>query len=52
MLMLRLFNHIITEAPEYEDDGLVGFPINAILDWPMGVELGIVSGERMSQKAH
>jgi phosphatidylserine decarboxylase len=31
--MLKLFNHILTHAPEYDDTGLVGTPINAILDW-------------------
>ncbi|KAH7930760.1 phosphatidylserine decarboxylase-like protein [Leucogyrophana mollusca] len=39
-LMLRLFDHIISEAPEYEQNDLVGFPINAILDWPMGTPAG------------
>jgi len=34
--MLILINHILTKPPEYNDTGLVGFPINAILDWPMG----------------
>ena len=34
--MLRLLNAIMTKAPEYNNTGLVGFPINAILDWPMG----------------
>ncbi len=34
-LMLRLINRIMTKAPEYSRKGLVGFPINAILDWPM-----------------
>lgn len=38
--MLRLINHILTTAPEYNETGLVGFPINAILDWPMGTEAG------------
>jgi len=33
--MLRLFNVIMTEAPEYNDTGVVGFPFNAILDWSM-----------------
>ncbi|KAL0578570.1 hypothetical protein V5O48_003420 [Marasmius crinis-equi] len=41
MLMLRLFNYIITTAPKYEEDDLVGFPINAILDWPMGTPAGL-----------
>ncbi|HEX8161467.1 MAG TPA: phosphatidylserine decarboxylase family protein [Pyrinomonadaceae bacterium] len=35
-LMLKLFNAIMTRAPEFNKTGLVGFPINAILDWPMG----------------
>ena len=39
--MLRLFNHIITTAPKYEANDLVGFPINAILDWPMGTPAGL-----------
>lgn len=38
--MLRLMNHILTKAPEFNKTGLVGFPINAILDWPMGTEAG------------
>ena len=33
--MLRLFNVILTHAPAYSEDGLVGFPFNAILDWSM-----------------
>lgn len=39
--MLRLFNDIIGSAPRYEDDGFVGFPMNAILDWPMGTAAGM-----------
>ena len=34
--MLRLINHILTKAPEFNENELVYFPINAILDWPMG----------------
>ena len=41
--MLRLFNYIMTHAPEYNDTGLVGFPINAILDWAMGTEAGFAA---------
>ncbi len=44
---LRLLNGIMTTAPEaYEDvrndepSGLIGFPINALLDWPMATESG------------
>ena len=40
MVMLELFNDIIKTAPEWEDNDLVGFPINAILDWPMGTPAG------------
>ncbi|PCH42429.1 phosphatidylserine decarboxylase protein [Wolfiporia cocos MD-104 SS10] len=39
-LMLYLFDDILTLAPAYEDNALVGFPINAILDWPMGTPAG------------
>lgn len=39
--MLALFNHILTMAPAYNNSGLVGFPINAILDWPMGTPAGV-----------
>ncbi len=38
--MLQLINHVMTMAPEFNKTGLVGFPINAILDWPMGTEAG------------
>ncbi|MCG8410586.1 MAG: phosphatidylserine decarboxylase family protein [Bacteroidales bacterium] len=34
--LLIVLNYILTTAPEFNDTGLVGFPINAILDWPMG----------------
>ena len=33
--MLRLFNVILNHAPEFSENGLVGFPFNAILDWSM-----------------
>ena len=38
--MLQLINHILTRAPEFNKTGLVGFPINAILNWPMGTQAG------------
>jgi len=38
--MLMLMNEILTQAPEFNQTGLVGFPINAILDWPMGTPAG------------
>ncbi len=48
---LVLFNHIMTQAPEctefldpktgvLEPCGLIGFPINALLDWPMATDSG------------
>jgi phosphatidylserine decarboxylase len=44
-MMLKLINHIMTTAPEYVNPtskgyGLIGFPINAILDWCMGTPSG------------
>src|SRR5580658_3152378 len=41
--MLRLFNHVLTRAPDYNDTGLVGCPINAILDWAMGTQAGFAA---------
>jgi phosphatidylserine decarboxylase len=41
--MLKLFNHVMTHAPEYDDSGLVGCPINAILDWAMGTRAGFAA---------
>ena len=38
--MLKLFNHVMTHAPQYDDTALVGFPINAILDRAMGTNAG------------
>ncbi|OSC99099.1 hypothetical protein PYCCODRAFT_1480156 [Trametes coccinea BRFM310] len=45
-LMLRLLNDIISIAPAFEDHGFVGFPINAILDWPMGTPAGMAMFSR------
>jgi len=41
--MLRVINHVMTRAPEFNKSGLVGFPINAILDWPMGTASGFAA---------
>lgn len=41
--MLRLINAILTRAPEFNETGLVGFPINAILDWSMGTTGGFAA---------
>ena len=38
--MLRLFNAIMTHAPEFDETGLVGCPFNAILDWSMATTGG------------
>ena len=45
--MLALLNHILTTAPSWNDKskrvGLVGLPINALLDWPMGTPSGFAT---------
>jgi phosphatidylserine decarboxylase len=41
--MLELINAILVKAPEFNETGLVGFPINAVLDWPMGTEAGFAA---------
>ena len=41
--MLRLINRVLTTAPAFNRTGLVGFPINAIVDWPMGTEGGFAA---------
>lgn len=41
--MLRMMNRVLTSAPEFNTSGLVGFPINAILDWPMGTRGGFAA---------
>lgn len=47
---LSLLNTIMTTSPEFivdsgsdEAQGLVGFPINALLDWPMGTAAGFAT---------
>ncbi|KAG0152963.1 Phosphatidylserine decarboxylase family protein [Penicillium digitatum] len=41
---LHVINHLLTTAPSWTDKahrvGLVGLPINAVLDWPMGTPSG------------
>jgi len=39
-LMLRLINRVMNKAPEFNQSGLVGFPINAIINWPMATPAG------------
>lgn len=42
-LMLQLVNAIMTLAPEFNETGLVGFPINAIFDWSMATPGGFAA---------
>ncbi len=41
--MLQLLNTIMTHAPEFDRTGLVGCPINTILDWSMGTAAGMAA---------
>jgi phosphatidylserine decarboxylase len=41
--MLQLLNTIMTHAPEFDQTGLVGCPINAIFDWSMGTAAGMAA---------
>jgi phosphatidylserine decarboxylase len=41
--MLQLLNTIMTHAPEFNDTGLVGCPINTIFDWSMGTAAGFAA---------
>ncbi|RPD59262.1 phosphatidylserine decarboxylase-like protein [Lentinus tigrinus ALCF2SS1-7] len=51
-VMLRLFDNVLKTAPEYEDNDFVGFPINAILDWPMGTPAGFAMFTRKDVNGH
>ena len=42
-LMIILIDYIMTTAPEYSKAGLVSFPINAILNWPMATTAGFAA---------
>lgn len=53
LVMLGCFNEILTQAPEYQQDiGLIGFPINAIIDWPMGTPSGFAAFLNEKVNAH
>ncbi|MBV8682548.1 MAG: phosphatidylserine decarboxylase family protein [Caulobacteraceae bacterium] len=41
--MLVLINSVLTYAPEFEDDDMVGCPLNAIFDWSMGTPAGFAA---------
>ena len=43
LVMILLINNIISKAPEFNKSELVGVPINAILDWPMGTRAGFTA---------
>ena len=38
--MLAVMNQVLTQAPEFNQTDLVGFPINAIVNWAMGTPAG------------
>ena len=51
--MFRLVNFIMTKwAPYYNEYGLVGFPINAILNWSMGTTNGYAAFLNEEANAH
>ncbi|HMK86390.1 MAG TPA: phosphatidylserine decarboxylase family protein [Steroidobacteraceae bacterium] len=41
--MLRILNTIMTHAPEFDQTGLVGCPINTLFDWSMGTAAGMAA---------
>ncbi|GAA1293946.1 phosphatidylserine decarboxylase family protein [Saccharothrix xinjiangensis] len=41
--MLQLLDKVLTTVPEYDTSGLVGFPINVILNWAMGTRAGFAA---------
>ncbi|WP_295453484.1 phosphatidylserine decarboxylase family protein [uncultured Thiodictyon sp.] len=38
--MLQVMNRILTQAPEFNQTGMAGFPINAMVNWAMGTPAG------------
>lgn len=50
--MLQLLNTTLTHAPEFDRSGLVGCPINTILDWPMATAAGMAAflNERVNRQ--
>ncbi|KAI8592488.1 Phophatidylserine decarboxylase-domain-containing protein [Geranomyces variabilis] len=45
--MLAVLNHILCMAPDWNDSskrvGMVGTPVSAVLDWPMGTPSGVAA---------
>ena len=42
-LMIIIIDYIMTTAPKFSKSGLVGFPINVILNWPMATTAGFAA---------
>ena len=42
-LMVVIIDHIMTTAPKFNKTGLVGLPINLILNWPMATTAGFAA---------
>ena len=41
--LLHLIDEVIGRAPEYSESGLVGVPLNALIDWCMGTPAGFAA---------
>jgi len=41
--MLLLIDEVIGRAPEYNETGMVGCPLNAVIDWCMGTSAGFAA---------
>jgi phosphatidylserine decarboxylase len=41
--LLRILDHVLTMAPEFRTEGMVGCPINAILDFAMITSAGLAA---------
>ncbi|KAK8850325.1 hypothetical protein IAR55_004242 [Kwoniella newhampshirensis] len=54
--LLTLMNHVISTAPAWTDPGhkvgLVGVPVNALLDWPMGTTAGFCAFQDPAVNKH
>lgn len=41
--MLALMNEVLISAPEFDEEGMVMTPLNAVLDWTMGTPAGFAA---------
>ena len=41
--MLVVLNHVLSSPPKFNETGMVGFPINAVLDFPMITPAGLAA---------